>query len=456
MRNVYSTSLLRRIPLLIVTALLISTGSNLHAQSAEQARLSLAQDIQDAQRGLERAQARITEQRRDMSSELQALERQVQQLRDEAATAQRAADERTLSLNSLTGRLKEWQEQSRYQHYLLDNFHSLVDVEASADAFPEQDMDAKVSWLEQHVATLGYQLNPQWRTGDMIMPSGIITAASVLTLGPVGWYLDEAGGTGGILNNQGDADMPQAMLALGDSALTELVRLRETGAGLPPFDPTLSRALQMAEQHETLMQHVSKGGLWAIPILVFGLVALLVALVKAAQLWRLPAINSSGGKLLLHSVETTSPEEHGALLSQHASRLRGMQQTLLEIATRTAPGQMRDDRLFAQLNSDRQKLERWLGSIAVIAAVSPLLGLLGTVSGMIATFQLMTIFGAGDPEAVSGGISEALVTTELGLIVAIPALLLHALLSRRVKSYLSSLENTAVDYSQLPKATLHA
>ena len=69
---------------------------------------------------------------------------------------------------------------------------------------------------------------------------------------------------------------------------------------------------------------------------------------------------------------------------------------------------------------------------------------------MIATFKAMTLFGAGDASAVSGGIAEALITTELGLVVAIPALLAHALMSRRVKSYFAQLENDAVHLSQLP------
>jgi len=78
------------------------------------------------------------------------------------------------------------------------------------------------------------------------------------------------------------------------------------------------------------------------------------------------------------------------------------------------------------------------------AAVSPLLGLLGTVSGMIETFKMMTLFGSGDPEVVSGGIAQALVTTELGLVVAIPALILNAVLSRKAKSYYAELENFAI------------
>ena len=68
-----------------------------------------------------------------------------------------------------------------------------------------------------------------------------------------------------------------------------------------------------------------------------------------------------------------------------------------------------------------QRLNRGLPMLAIFAAVSPLLGLLGTVTGMIETFQVITLFGAGDPRLMSGGISQALITTQLGLAVAIPA-----------------------------------
>ena len=78
--------------------------------------------------------------------------------------------------------------------------------------------------------------------------------------------------------------------------------------------------------------------------------------------------------------------------------------------------------------------------MAVVAAVAPLLGLLGTVTGMISTFDVITIFGNSDPKLLSGGISVALVTTELGLIVAIPLLLLHHFLSRRVDAIVNELE----------------
>ena len=77
---------------------------------------------------------------------------------------------------------------------------------------------------------------------------------------------------------------------------------------------------------------------------------------------------------------------------------------------------------------------------SVIGGVAPLLGLLGTVTGMIHTFKLVTIFGSGEAHLLSGGISEALVTTEAGLVIAIPVLIAHAYFHRRVKSIIAGLE----------------
>ena len=92
-----------------------------------------------------------------------------------------------------------------------------------------------------------------------------------------------------------------------------------------------------------------------------------------------------------------------------------------------------------------EQLNRALPTLAIFAAVSPLLGLLGTVTGMIETFQVITLFGAGDPRLMSGGISQALITTQLGLAVAIPLLLLHSFLQGRANSTISLLDQTATD-----------
>ena len=80
------------------------------------------------------------------------------------------------------------------------------------------------------------------------------------------------------------------------------------------------------------------------------------------------------------------------------------------------------------------RLDRLLWAIKVVSVVAPLMGLLGTVTGMIRTFQAITLFGTGDPKLMAGGISEALVTTMLGLIVAIPLVLMHSWLQSMSRS----------------------
>ena len=88
-------------------------------------------------------------------------------------------------------------------------------------------------------------------------------------------------------------------------------------------------------------------------------------------------------------------------------------------------------------------LEKNLSLLKLLAGVSPLLGLLGTVTGMILTFQAITLFGTGDPKLMAGGISQALMTTVLGLTVAIPILLLHAAAAARSREIVQILEEQA-------------
>jgi biopolymer transport protein ExbB len=86
------------------------------------------------------------------------------------------------------------------------------------------------------------------------------------------------------------------------------------------------------------------------------------------------------------------------------------------------------------------KLSRGLLFLKIIAVVAPLMGLLGTVTGMINTFQAITLFGTGDPKLMAGGISQALVTTVLGLTVAIPTVLLHTVVTGRSRRIVHVLE----------------
>jgi biopolymer transport protein ExbB len=132
-------------------------------------------------------------------------------------------------------------------------------------------------------------------------------------------------------------------------------------------------------------------------------------------------------------------------------KLAGLHRTTHELfATglrhRDRPKALLEEQLQSLLHRQQMHFERRLSLLAVIATAAPLMGLLGTVSGMVKTFALMTVFGSGNAMKLSAGISEVLVATELGLMVAIPALVVHGFLSHRIRKNLSLLEHYAMEF----------
>jgi len=97
-------------------------------------------------------------------------------------------------------------------------------------------------------------------------------------------------------------------------------------------------------------------------------------------------------------------------------------------------------KLAEAIMAERPSIEKGIGAVRIISVVAPLAGLLGTVTGMIVTFQMITLYGTGDPKLMAGGISQALVTTVLGLLVAIPTTLLHSFTASSAKGIISVLE----------------
>ena len=110
------------------------------------------------------------------------------------------------------------------------------------------------------------------------------------------------------------------------------------------------------------------------------------------------------------------------------------------------PAELIEEVMYETVLTTRLKVERFIPFVAICAASAPLLGLLGTVSGIINTFKMITVAGAGDVKSLSGGISEALITTKYGLIVAIPSLLLNAFLSRKARGVVAQMEKAAVSF----------
>lgn len=412
--------------------------------SAQVNEFPLLEKIEEAQNNLATTETKISKQRHKLAYLLNILEKEVTTLRNKASIALRIADEKTLSLSTLEKRINDWRQQQNYQQNLL---HRFLQKNNHGDQIPAQAED-RISATAAAAAILLQRLHPQWQAGNIIQPSGEVINQPTLSVGPVTWYWDTALQQAGIASLQNISTRTlQSDLLFSGSHSAAINALQQQGQGHIIFDPTLTRALTRQQNSENVIEHLIKGGLWAIPIVLFALFALSIALFKSHQLWRLPKLIRFTPSSLQSAIKDPS--------APSAQRLKGMQKTLFDIAGSQQTSQQRDDQMFMQLHDDKHRLERWIGAIAITAAISPLLGLLGTVSGMIETFKMMTLFGSGDPEVVSGGIAQALVTTELGLVVAIPALILNAVLSRRAKSYYHELENFAILLSKVEEETQH-
>jgi biopolymer transport protein ExbB len=177
---------------------------------------------------------------------------------------------------------------------------------------------------------------------------------------------------------------------------------------------------------ETALEHVASGGAIAWVIVFLGSFGLLLVAIRAFLLSR-AASNTSN---LEQSVGTLVQNGKYAEAIDYAKRAKGSAARVVAsvLSSLKSGTDEIDDVVSESILSENRRIHRFGAVILVIAAVAPLLGLLGTVTGMISTFDVITKYGTGDPKMLSGGISTALVTTELGLIVAIPTLLLGNLL----------------------------
>jgi biopolymer transport protein ExbB len=186
--------------------------------------------------------------------------------------------------------------------------------------------------------------------------------------------------------------------------------------GIDPTGPTGGSYLAALINSPTLEERWHQGGYVGYAITAVGAFAFLIAI------WRLVvlAMMSTRVSSQLKSKEAKTNNPLGRVLKVHEDN-PNMDSETLEL------------KLSEAILKETPAIENSLTLLKIISAVAPLMGLLGTVTGMIITFQAITIFGAGDPKAMAGGISGALVTTVLGLLVAIPTVLMHTVVNGRAQ-----------------------
>ncbi|MEM7411826.1 MAG: MotA/TolQ/ExbB proton channel family protein [Myxococcota bacterium] len=198
-----------------------------------------------------------------------------------------------------------------------------------------------------------------------------------------------------------------------------------TTTGFAPLavDPSSGSLLNALTDTPGFTERINQGGVVGYVILSLGFFALVLGLIRWA------VISNTSRKVEAQRKASGAREDNplGRILSVHEEN-REVDAETLEL------------KLDEAVLRESSNLERFLWLVKTVSVVAPLLGLLGTVTGMIQTFQAITLFGAGDPKMMAGGISEALVTTMLGLVTAIPLVLLHATLSNSTRRIIDILD----------------
>jgi biopolymer transport protein ExbB len=432
---------------------------------------------QAAEKQLSEALAELSRLREQMAQDtlpksraLSELEAQLVQARQDNQDVVRLLDTRTLELSNLKTDIEGREGEVAYLGNLLGeyvrNFESRLHIselqryaqplEAAKLAPENGNLDAQ-QVFEQQSALLSVSLERLEDAlsgarfpGTAVDASGTVRSGTFALLGPAGIFRSADGALVGTVE-QRLGSLEPALVAYADPIdQAAAARVIESGNGAWPLDPTLGSAHKIAQTQETLVEHIQKGGPIMVPIFVLAGAALLVVLYKwltigfirkpkRAQVDALLAAVARRDESAAREAAARIPGPAGAMVQAGVAQLGESRELIEEV-------------MYESVLAARLRLQRMLPFVAISASAAPLLGLLGTVTGIMNTFTLMTVFGTGDVKTLSSGISEALITTEYGLIVAIPSLLLHALLSRKARGLVDQMEVVAVAFlNQLGK-----
>ncbi|MFN9821348.1 MAG: MotA/TolQ/ExbB proton channel family protein, partial [Akkermansiaceae bacterium] len=390
-----------------------------------------------------------------LTEDFRKIEKDLLEKRRLVRIARLSKDDRAQELRQLQTDLSTRRQDANYLSSLLKD-HALKTTTLSSPGSPNlkinptiiaAEMDNPSSSLQERLAILDASvthleqlLGGSTAPGKAADPSGNIAEGTFAAVGPVSYFLSENKTSGGDVIPSKTGEIPHYIPG-NESNVSALISGTSTTL---PLDPTGGNARAMDEIDGGFIDMVNKGGLWVWPIMFLALLSLAFGLVKLAQFSRFREPTDAWVTAILAALRTGDRDKALQLASERNHPAGVVLAKLITVSENSTD--LVEETLYEQLMSVQSKASSLLSVIAITAATSPLLGLLGTVSGMIATFNLITLFGSGDPKPLAGGISEALITTLFGLVVAIPALILHAFLSRRAQGIVQTTERLGLSF----------
>ena len=431
------------------------------AEKLAAAVLKTQADIKHDTEALNQLRQTIDQKRKPLAMQLDTLQKQVAHKRaqlENMRTARRQGEHAQLLLQSEVVGLEE---ECRFIQTLFSEYARATDTRAGTAESIWLKNQLRIQkgtlsdgedfkGLSENVGQLIAQ-SEQWRMqrmggfrfpGVALDAEGIERTGNFAVFGSLAYFSSEDDALTGMAITQFGSALPSVFSSFDPAALKSVSDVVRGSEGVLPFDATEGDAIKIAEAKDSLVEHLKKGGFVIWPLLGVGLVSTVLSIWKLLVLSRMKIRDDEKIGAILEKVKAGNSAEAEALVQQLTFPLSDLLHKAVEHAA--APREHLEEIMHEHVLGTLPKLESHLGMLAVLGGVAPLLGLLGTVTGMIHTFQLVTLFGSGDAKLLSGGISEALVTTEFGLAIAIPVLLVHAFLARWAHGMIETLEQTAV------------
>lgn len=425
--------------------------------------LAAAQDMESVTRDLKEAQQQLTTQRESIAAEKPELGKAFEQTRASLIEKRRQARIARMAQADRDALLKGLEK----KHYLsaqnddyvdrqlndyglmletfllpgedqlyrkaIDGIH-LADQGVGAGGTPTQRLEKRLAVLDAGLSRLESFIGGTTIKAEAVAPDGEVKAGTFAVAGPAIWFIsDDKSLAGAVVREKGtqsprvrpgEREGIQTVIAGGEASLS--------------IDVTGGKALALASLESDPLDIFRKGGFWIWPILGIALVSAIAGVMKLIQIIRIRTPENNWMAGILEAVREGDTESATSLASKAVHPVSDVVSQCLNYVK--AGPDVVEEVLYEQLIGVQSKLQSGLPFIAITAATAPLLGLLGTVAGMIRTFNVITVSGTGDAKPLAGGISEALITTLFGLVVAIPALIIHALLSRRCQGIIQNTE----------------
>ncbi|MGB0766465.1 MAG: MotA/TolQ/ExbB proton channel family protein [Phycisphaeraceae bacterium] len=432
---------------------------------------SIEQRLIDSEAELNALIKSITDEKLPLNTQLLKLEDDLTEARKELERISKTAASRALEENKLEETIEKRKDAAgfianRMDEYIrefeaglhiaelqrfdepLENAKNAMENRdlASRDRFDVQSavITASLDRLEELAGGVTYQGSAIDGAG-VLGQQGASVAGTFTQFGPVVIFSDMTGELQGSVVQKVGALLPEVVPFTMPEDTAAVKALTESGAGVLPLDATLGEAVTVERIEEgDVFDEIEQGGPVMYPILGLAAATLLVGLYKWLAITITPSPSRKKIGELLHAIATRNKEKAVRV----AGSIRGPSGKMLLAGAEhmDEPRELIEEVMYEKVLMARLKVQRMLPFIAICAAAAPLLGLLGTVSGIINTFKMMQISGGADMQNVSGGISEALITTKFGLIVAIPALLMHVYLSRKAKRVVDQMEKCGVAF----------